>query len=100
MARVGESAFLGPAEYVRSPEALRRVYSETEARQYTRWLGTNHYENFHVVSLLLPKRLHQDFYNVYSYCRWADDLGDEVGRAGRKPAPPRVVAQGTGRHVR
>jgi squalene synthase HpnC len=31
------------------------------------------------VSVLLPKRLHQDFYNVYSYCRWADDLGDEIG---------------------
>jgi len=23
--------------------------------------------------------LHQDFYNVYSFCRWADDLGDEIG---------------------
>jgi squalene synthase HpnC len=32
-----------------------------------------------VVSFLLPKRLHQDFYNVYSFCRWADDLGDEIG---------------------
>ena len=32
-----------------------------------------------MVSLLLPKRLHQDFYNVYSFCRWADDLGDEIG---------------------
>src|SRR5262249_46250992 len=21
----------------------------------------------------------QDFYNVYSFCRWADDLGDEIG---------------------
>ena len=46
---------------------------------YTRWLATHHYENFHVVSFLLPKRLHQDFYNVYAYCRWADDLGDEIG---------------------
>jgi len=44
-----------------------------------RWLATHHYENFHVVSWLLPKRLHQDFYNVYAYCRWADDLGDEIG---------------------
>jgi len=35
--------------------------------------------NFQVVSFLLPKRLHQDFYNVYSFCRWADDLGDEIG---------------------
>src|SRR5206468_3246261 len=45
----------------------------------TRWLATHHYENFQVVSFLLPKRLHQDFYNVYSFCRWADDLGDEIG---------------------
>jgi squalene synthase HpnC len=70
---------LPPAEFVRSPEALRRVYSPEEGRAYTRWLATHHYENFHVVSFLLPKRLHQDFYNVYSYCRWADDLGDEMG---------------------
>jgi squalene synthase HpnC len=32
-----------------------------------------------VVSFLLPKRLHQDFYNVYAFCRWADDLSDEIG---------------------
>jgi len=32
-----------------------------------------------MVSFLLPKHLHQDFYNVYSFCRWADDLGDEMG---------------------
>jgi len=58
---------------------MGRVWSPDEARAYTRWLATHHYENFHVVSLLLPKRLHQDFYNVYSFCRWADDLGDEIG---------------------
>jgi phytoene/squalene synthetase len=50
-----------------------------ESLAYTQWLATRHYENFHVVSFLLPKRLHQDFYNVYSFCRWADDLGDEIG---------------------
>jgi len=50
-----------------------------QSQEYTRWLATHHYENFHVVSWLLPKRLHQDFYNVYAYCRWADDLGDEIG---------------------
>jgi squalene synthase HpnC/squalene synthase HpnD len=48
------------------------------AQNYTRWLATHHYENFNVVSWLLPKELHQHFYNVYAYCRWADDLGDEV----------------------
>src|SRR5277367_214786 len=49
-----------------------------EAERYTRRLATHHYENFNVVSWLLPKRLHQHFYNLYAYCRWADDLGDEV----------------------
>jgi squalene synthase HpnC len=48
------------------------------AQQYTKWLATHHYENFNVVSWLLPKELHQHFYNVYAYCRWADDLGDEI----------------------
>jgi squalene synthase HpnC len=48
------------------------------AQKYTRWLAIHHYENFNVVSWLLPKELHQHFYNVYAYCRWADDLGDEV----------------------
>jgi squalene synthase HpnC len=75
----GEAWFLAPAEYVKSAEALARPYSLEEACAYTRWLATHHYENFHVVSFLLPKRLHQDFYNVYAYCRWADDLGDEMG---------------------
>jgi len=58
---------------------MAKAYSPEEGRAYTRWLATHHYENFHVVSFLLPKRLHQDFYNVYAYCRWADDLGDETG---------------------
>ncbi len=48
------------------------------AERYTRWLATHHYENFNVASWLLPKELHQHFYNLYAYCRWADDLGDEV----------------------
>ncbi len=50
-----------------------------DAQAYCRRLATTHYENFPVVSWLLPRRLHQDFYNIYAYCRWADDLGDEVG---------------------
>ena len=53
------------------------------AQQYTRWLATHHYENFNVVSWLLPKELHQHFYNLYAYCRWADDLGDEIPETRR-----------------
>jgi squalene synthase HpnC len=70
---------LAPKEFVYSPEALNDNYTVPAAEEYTRWLATHHYENFHVVSFLLPKRLHQDFYNVYAFCRWADDLGDEIG---------------------
>jgi squalene synthase HpnC len=75
----GSPVFLPPAAFVRSPEALKKTWTPAEALSYTRWLATRHYENFHVVTFLLPKRLHQDFYNVYAYCRWADDLGDEIG---------------------
>src|SRR5213593_4094768 len=49
------------------------------AQQYTRWLATHHYENFTVATYLLPRDLRRHFYNVYAYCRWADDLGDEIG---------------------
>jgi squalene synthase HpnC len=51
----------------------------TAAQQYCVRLATTHYENFPVVTWFLPKRLHQHFYNVYAYCRIADDLSDEVG---------------------
>ena len=54
-----------------------------QAQAYTRGLATSHYENFNVVSWLLPRDLHQSFYNVYAYCRWADDLGDEIPDAAR-----------------
>jgi squalene synthase HpnC/squalene synthase HpnD len=57
--------------------------SVAEAEGYTRWLATHHYENFNVVSWLLPRRLHQHFYNLYAYCRWADDLGDEISDPGK-----------------
>jgi squalene synthase HpnC len=70
---------LAPAEFIRSEQEMKRQWPLDESLAYTRWLATNHYENFHVVSFLLPKRLHQDFYNVYAFCRWADDLGDEIG---------------------
>ena len=72
-------AHLQPKEYVRAAGADTTAYTREEALEYTRWLATHHYENFHVVSFLLPKELQQDFYNVYAFCRWADDLGDEIG---------------------
>ena len=73
-------AQLQPKDFLRQAPATDSTrYTRAEAAAYTRWLATHHYENFHVVSFLLPKELHQDFYNVYAFCRWADDLGDEIG---------------------
>ncbi len=56
-----------------------RPPSLLEAQAYCRRLARSHYENFTVASLLLPRRLRQHFFNVYAYCRMADDLADETG---------------------
>lgn len=77
-ASINNSRFLAPKDFVLHSESRTWVWTPADAVQYTHWLATHHYENFHVVSFLLPKRLHQDFFNVYSFCRWADDLGDEM----------------------
>lgn len=59
--------------------AFAPVSSLAQAETYTRQLAHSHYENFSVISVLLPRHLRQDFCNVYAFCRTADDLGDEVG---------------------
>jgi squalene synthase HpnC len=78
---VKEEVALGLAPGV--PETVRAAFGVVgdarEAEAYTRGLTASHYENFSVVSVLLPKHLRQDFCNVYAFCRIADDLGDEVG---------------------
>jgi squalene synthase HpnC len=59
-------------------EALAPALNLEDAKAFCRKLARSHYENFSVVSVLLPKRLRQDFCNVYAFCRTADDLGDEI----------------------
>src|SRR5689334_16628244 len=54
-----------------------------EAQAYCTRLARTHYENFTVPSLLLPRHLLRHFHAVYAYCRWADDLADEVGGGSR-----------------
>lgn len=61
-----------PSEF---PNCLTVAASEA----YCRDLATSHYENFPLMARLLPRELRQPFFNVYAYCRWADDLGDELG---------------------
>ncbi|HZV87798.1 MAG TPA: squalene synthase HpnC [Candidatus Binatus sp.] len=74
---------LRPGELEIAQHAPANHCSPAAAQEYTHWLATHHYENFNVVSWLLPKDLHQHFYNLYAYCRWADDLGDEIPQKER-----------------
>ncbi|MCA9039375.1 MAG: squalene synthase HpnC [Planctomycetaceae bacterium] len=67
------------------PTANAPVPDRDTSQDYCRKLTRAHYENFPVVSWLLPRKWHQHFYNVYAWCRWADDLGDEV--------PPELAEQ-------
>jgi squalene synthase HpnC len=60
------------------PQAQGKPPGLREARLYCRELAKRHYENFAVAGWLSPRRLRQHFYNIYAYCRWADDLADEV----------------------
>ena len=53
--------------------------SRSEAVAYCRSLAGGHYENFSVLSSLVPRALRDDFAAVYSFCRWSDDLSDEIG---------------------
>ena len=62
------------------PERCETLTVE-QARAWCRRLARGRYENFSVVSALVPASLRDDFAAVYAFCRWADDLGDEPGDA-------------------
>lgn len=66
-----------PAEY-RMPATAPTL---AEARAWCQRLTETHYENFHVASWFLPKRLRPHFHAIYAYCRVSDDLGDETRSA-------------------
>lgn len=53
-----------------------------EAQAWCRNLASSHYENFHVATFFLPRKVRPHFESIYAYCRVADDLGDEVGDTG------------------
>ena len=63
-----------PAEY--AMPATRPTLAEAQA--WCRHLATTHYENFHVATWFLPKRVRPHFESIYAFSRAADDLGDEV----------------------
>ena len=60
------------------PGASDRL-SREEALAYCARLTAGHYENFSVVTWLTPREHRPAFQSIYAFCRWSDDLGDEVG---------------------
>ncbi len=61
-----------PIDERSSKGELSLVQAERECRQ----IATRHYENFVVASVFLPRAMRQPFFNVYAFCRHADDLAD------------------------
>lgn len=59
-------------------EELAGTATPAQAFAYCRKVALGHYENFSVVSWLLPRALRPHMYAVYAYCRGVDDLGDEA----------------------
>ncbi len=61
------------------PFDTQKTMSVSEAFAYCENIAKTHYENFTVGSFLMPLHLRPSIYTVYAFCRWADDLGDEIG---------------------
>ena len=64
------------------PDRTRSALTPRGSRLLPR-LAATHYENFSVVTWLTPRPLRPAFQSIYAYCRWSDDLGDEVGDPAR-----------------
>lgn len=75
---VQDLIFYGPKTFDES----YKIPSIEESNAYCRSLAQKHYENFTVATFFLPRNLRTHFYSLYAYCRWADDLGDEVSENG------------------
>lgn len=61
-----------------SPDLYRKDYSLESAYDICREIGTDHYENFTVVSRLTPADKRKYIYALYAFSRYTDDLGDEL----------------------
>jgi squalene synthase HpnC len=64
------------------PGSSQRV-TRDEALKYCARLTSTHYENFSVLTWITPREHRPAFRSIYAFCRWSDDLGDEVGDRDR-----------------
>ena len=68
------------------PDGTAPAVDRRAAWAYCDQLTRSHYENFSVVTWLTPRDLRPAFRIIYAFCRWSDDLGDEVGDPARSTA--------------
>lgn len=61
-----------------SPDLYKENATTSDAYDHCRQIGTNHYENFTVVSRLLPREKRKHVYALYAFSRYTDDLGDKL----------------------
>lgn len=66
---------------------MKKAWNLTDSFRYCERLTRQHYENFPVGSLLIPKRLRPHVCAIYAFARRADDLADEDF-----PEPDRIPA--------
>ncbi len=59
-------------------ELYRKDMALEEAYEMCRDISIGHYENFTVVSRLMPAEKRKYIYALYAYSRYTDDLGDEL----------------------
>lgn len=76
-------AFATTAAAARDPAAWElsgtaAAGSLAAAEAVCRRIAARHYENFSVISRLVPARLRQPFATIYAFARWSDDLADEA----------------------
>jgi len=55
----------------------KKPWSSQDSFRYCERLARNHYENFPVGSILIPKKLRPYVWAIYSFARRADDIADE-----------------------
>lgn len=73
------SSYNFPAHLVTyGPDKTYATPSLEEAQAYCLAVARTHYENFSVAHRMLARELVPHFCSIYGFCRWADDLADEV----------------------
>jgi squalene synthase HpnC len=78
-----------------TPLAQPRSYNTAEAFAYCERMAREHYENFPVGSLLVPRARRKHVYSIYAFARTADDFADEGYDVGQTLVCP-IWADGPG----